>query len=218
MNDTAKVFLHPLWVRMWHWTNATLFLLLIITGFGMHFGGLGLPFRASVIVHNACGGLLTISFLAYVIGLFASGEWRQYFRIRPDMVRVTIRQAIYYSFGIFRGDPHPETPTREQKFNALQQLTYLGIVFFALPAIIISGGMLLNPQNAPAQIASGGGVWPVAVLHTVLGYALVAFTIGHIYLTTLGPTPLSYIVGMFTGWVEEEHHETAGEDQKEKQP
>ena len=209
-----RVFLHPAWVRIWHWLNALLILLLIVTGFNMHFGGAAVSFRWSVSAHNIAGGLLTLSFVAYIIGLLVSGEWRQYLKFQPGLVKSIVTQSRFYAFGIFRGEPHPTTPTRERKFNVLQQLTYIGIVFIALPVIIVSGGMLLHPENAPDQMVIGSGVWPMAVLHTLVGYAFAAFTLGHIYLTTLGPTPFAYIMGMITGWVEEEHHESAGEHQE----
>ena len=35
---------------------------------------------------------------------------------------------MYYSVGIFRGDPHPVPKSQRAKHNPLQRLTYLAIV------------------------------------------------------------------------------------------
>jgi len=54
---------YPLWLRCWHWGNAMLFVILLITGISMHYSEPGAPpfgFRADVLIHNASGILLTL--------------------------------------------------------------------------------------------------------------------------------------------------------------
>jgi thiosulfate reductase cytochrome b subunit len=201
--DIRQQYLHPIWVRIWHWSNAAFFVALIITGFSMHFGGAPaqvVSFQTSRIVHNVSGWLLIGNFVAYIVGLVLSSQWRQYLRFDDGFAGSMLAQARYYAGGILRGEPHPEHPTEERKFNALQQVTYLGIMALVLPLIIITGIMLQFPETAPKEILGSGGVWPLAVLHTIVAYLLIAFTIGHVYLTTTGETPDENIRAMVTGW------------------
>ena len=209
-HDTAfnAQYLHPVWVRAWHWLNALLFLALIVTGFSMHFSGAAgqvVSFSVARVVHNVAGWLVVANYVAYVVGLVMSGQWRQYLSFPPDFPRTMVKQARFYAGGIFRGEAHPEHPTPERKFNALQQITYLKIVAFAIPAVIVTGAMLHFPELAPKEILGAGGVWPIAVLHTVIAYLLVAFTIGHVYLTTTGETPEANVRAMLSGWHRRAH-------------
>ena len=59
-----KEYLYPIWVRMWHWLNALLCLLLILTGLSMQYasvdGGL-IRFDTAVTIHNLCGIILSAS-------------------------------------------------------------------------------------------------------------------------------------------------------------
>jgi thiosulfate reductase cytochrome b subunit len=215
------VYLHPGWVRLWHWINVVLIILLAATGFSLHFGGESsglLSFRTARLVHNACGWIVLFTFVLYLVGLIVSGEWRQFLVFKKGFVRGMFIQTGFYLSGIFRGQPHPDSPTRERKFNPLQQITYLLVVVVGLPLIILTGMMLLLPESAPKQVMGAGGIWPIAMAHTVVGYGLVAFMLGHMYLTTLGHSAWSNILGMFTGWTEEPEHESpeppAGEEKE----
>jgi len=52
----------------------------------------------------------------------------------------------------------------------------------------------------------------VAIIHTIGAFALVAFVIAHVYLTTTGHKPLSAIKAMITGWEELDQEEEANSD------
>lgn len=60
-------------------------------------------------------------------------------------------------------------------------------------------------------VAHGGitlkTVREIAVIHTLGAFALIAFTIIHVYMTTTGHTPTSHIKAMITGWDEVEEEE-----------
>jgi len=45
---------------------------------------------------------------------------------------------------------------------------------------------------------------PIALIHTLLAYLLIAFVIMHVYMTTTGHTLTSNIKAMITGWEEVE--------------
>jgi Ni,Fe-hydrogenase I cytochrome b subunit len=57
-----------------------------------------------------------------------------------------------------------------------------------------------------------GSVEPIALLHTIGAFLLIAFIVAHIYLTTTGHTPTSNIKAMITGWEDLEEEEDNKDD------
>lgn len=205
----SKIYLYPLWLRIWHWSNAALFFLLIVTGASMHYakpGGLSIPFEISVAVHNICGISLSILYLFFVIMGVISGNIWQYLPKIHGMKDRMFRQIKYYLYGIFVDAPHPTHATLAEKFNPLQQITYLQIMYGLVPVIIATGWALFFPEHAPDTFLGGGGIWPVAVLHSIAGFFGALFMFGHIYLATTGSTPTANFKGMLTGWHEDHTH------------
>jgi thiosulfate reductase cytochrome b subunit len=114
---------------------------------------------------------------------------------------------MYYSRGIFAGEPHPLEKTKERRLNPLQQVTYLAILNILLPAQVITGVLIWGMQEWPQLAAALGGLPILAPIHTFLAWAFSAFIVMHVYLTTTGETPLSGIKSMVSGWENlEEHH------------
>ncbi len=207
-----KVLLYPLWLRIWHWFNALVFFVLIVSGVSMQYSdtsSLLMPFQYAIVAHNICGILLSIIFLIYVIYNIKTKNYKHYIPNMKGMVPKMKLQARYYLYGVFKGEDHPFHSTTENKFNPLQQLTYFGIMFLAVPAIIISGYLLMFPELAPEQIWGMGGVWPMALLHISVGFFLNLFFVGHIYLATHGRTIGEHFKSMINGMhlLEEHHHE-----------
>ncbi|MAT39429.1 MAG: cytochrome B [Ectothiorhodospiraceae bacterium] len=205
-----KIYLYPTWLRIWHWLNALLFLVLIVSGVSLHYsdtGSLLMPFDIAIASHNIAGLILTGSYLFFVIGNFASGNYKQYLPQPRGIFSRLFRQAKYYLYGIFKGDPHPYEVTRERKFNPLQQIAYLKIMYVLFPALIVSGWFLLFPETAPEEVLGMAGILPMATAHAALGFFLSLFMVGHIYLATTGKTVGSNFKAMMTGWHEHDHHE-----------
>ncbi|RME31710.1 MAG: cytochrome B, partial [Candidatus Zixiibacteriota bacterium] len=60
---SRRIYLYPLWLRIWHWSNALLFLVLIATGVSMHYASLDkplVPFETAIAVHNVSGVALAL--------------------------------------------------------------------------------------------------------------------------------------------------------------
>ncbi|MBF0455059.1 MAG: cytochrome b/b6 domain-containing protein [Magnetococcales bacterium] len=190
-STTRLVMLYPLWLRVWHWSNALLFVLLVVSGISLHFAGPQMPlipFRTARSIHNVSGLLMCAGYLFYVINNFRSNNIRHYIPVWQGLVGRLVKQATFYGVGIFKGEHHPIPPTEAQKFNPLQQLTYVAVMFVAIPVLIITGVLLLVPEYAPEQFLGMGGLWPIAVLHYLIGIGLTAFLISHVYLITTGET------------------------------
>lgn len=193
--------LFPPWLRLWHWLNAGLFITAMLTGASMHFAGspLAIPFTTAVTVHNAAGILLTISWLAFVIGNLRTDNGRHY-RVRfRGLAGDLIRQSRYYAWGIFQGEPHPFHATPAMKFNALQQLSYLGAMYLLLPLLVLSGWLFLFSGSLPETLFGLGSLWLVSLAHLLLGYLLVLFFLVHIYIITIGDSLWGNLWAMITG-------------------
>lgn len=193
---SAHLF-YPPWLRVWHWMNAACFLLLMVTGISMHFAEPGLPqidFRTARVLHNTAAAMIIYGYLSYLLGSLIGRNKRYYRFEKGDLPSGAIRQARYYLIGIFRGEPHPFPHTEERKFNPLQKLAYLSVMFVLFPALIVSGLVLFVPDLLPR-----GGVTVWAFGHTIVGYLLSLFLVVHVYLGTTGETVTTLYRAMLTG-------------------
>ncbi len=198
-----KVYLYPFWLRFWHWFNALLFLILIISGISLHYAdssGKYLSFETSMLAHNISGILLTLNYLFFVIASIITGNIKHYIPKLKGLGRKIYLQVRFYALGIFLNEYHPFHSTKENKFNPIQQLAYLAVMFGMMPVLLISGWFLLFPELAPDEIFGMGGVWPMALAHTVTGFLLSLFMLTHIYLGTTGNTIFELFKSMITGW------------------
>lgn len=200
--EVATTVLYAPGLRLWHWTNAFLTLGLAITGMRLHFGGREKPvltFEQAFDVHNVLGVAFVALTVVFFVRAARTGDAKQYLGKPEDGVRGILRQVGYYLGGIFRGADHPYHATPERRFNPLQQATYASIMYGLVPAIAVSGIVLLYPQWLPERLAGRpAGFW-VATAHYLSGAGMVAFLLGHLYLTTTGDR-LSYLVSaMITG-------------------
>ncbi|MFP4369838.1 MAG: cytochrome b/b6 domain-containing protein [Candidatus Kapaibacterium sp.] len=205
-----KLYLYPLWLRIWHWVNAIFFIILIATGISLYYADeseILVSFDLARLLHNISGVAATFLFLIYVIFNIKSKNYKYYIPKGPGLVERMFRQGHYYVYGVFKGEGHPFHPNKADKFNPLQKVTYFVVMFIMFPIVIISGWFMFFPEFAPEEVLGMGGVWPMAISHMVFGFLLSVFMFAHIYLATLGETVFSNFKSMFTGYhyVHEEH-------------
>ena len=189
-------------MRAWHWINALLFLILILSGASMHFSGTAwlLAFETARPVHNIAGILLSLGWIGFLVGNLITDNGRHY-RIRfKGLIKRIIDQSRYYAVGIFRNEPHPFHPSASDKFNELQRLTYLGVMYGLMPVLIVSGWAFLLVPYLPETLFGIGSVWVVAMTHLTVAYLLVLFLLGHLYIITTGDSLFSNHRAMITGW------------------
>jgi thiosulfate reductase cytochrome b subunit len=105
------------------------------------------------------------------------------------------KQVLYYIYGILKGAPHPFAVTAENKFNPIQQVSYIGVMFALVPLILISGVLALYAQSA----------WAL-VVHSALGILGLIFIFVHVYMCTTGDKPSYLIKVMFDGYHREDAH------------
>lgn len=200
-----KFYMLPLWIRAWHWTNALLIITLAVTGISLHFADPKLPlveFSLAARIHDMAGIALVVVYSLFVIANIVSGNWWQYIPKPPGILTRCWVQAKWYAFGIFKGEPHPYRVSEEANFNALQALSYWGIMYMVMPVMLATGLLFLMPEFAPDRFFGFDGLLPVAVLHYITGAVIIMFMIAHIYLGTTGKTATSMFKTMLSGWHE----------------
>lgn len=206
MAHKQLIYVHPAPVRVWHWINAIGFVFLVITGLQIRYPEM-MPFFTlsdAVNLHNYIGFVVIGNYGLWVAFYFGTGKIKIYFPNLRTFVPDAIRQIAFYSGGIFRGEPNPHVMTPDNKFNALQQKAYLGLMFVFLPAQMITGIFLWRVQRFESYIQFLGGIKIVDTVHVLLFFFFATFMFVHSYLATLGHTPFAHFKAMFTGY--EEHH------------
>jgi len=211
----ARLYIHPLPVRIWHWTNAIGFILMILTGLQIRYVGLidVVSFRTAVQVHNTVGFVLIANFFVWLTFYLFSDRIRAYHaEINPKKHFIgAIRQAYYYAFGIFRGEPNPFKVSVYNKFNPLQSMIYQIIMMLLLPVQIYTGILLWDVERFQAQVNFFGGVRVIDTVHVLIFIAFVFYMFVHVYLGSLGHTRTAHYVAMFTGYEDVDEDEQPAE-------
>lgn len=193
---------YPLWLRCWHWSNALLFVILLITGLSLHYSEPGPPpfgFRTDVFLHNTAGILLTLFYVLFLYGNLRLGNGRYYRILAVDINPGLLWQTRYYLWGIFVGSPHPYPDSEERKFNPLQKMFYLVVMYVLFPILTLTGWALLFPDRLPEALFGVPGIGLWALAHTYTGYFLSLFMVIHVYLGTTGKTPTTLFRFMWSG-------------------
>jgi thiosulfate reductase cytochrome b subunit len=210
-HKSNRIYLQPTPVRIWHWLNAFGIVTLGISGAQIRFPDylhLFGSYKSAILLHNAAGILVAISFSIWFFyyTCVARKMTQLYVPNKEDLQYGLLRQAVFYFFNYFRGKPNPHHPMPDNKFNPLQKSAYLAIMFVLVPLVSLTGILLMNVSPLREFVLLAGGLKILVGLHFLLACSLFAFLFTHIYLATLGKTPLSYVKPMWTGWEEIEDH------------
>ena len=205
-NETEKVYLHPLPVRIWHWLNALGFVLLVITGFQLRYADLFgmMSFESAVKLHNWIGFALIANWFLWFFYYLTSDKVTNY---HPDLDATSFfqryfRQAGYYSWGYFQGEERPHKVVPHDKFNPMQKLTYQFIMFITAPITFLTGLMMWDVQRFSGLIELVGGIRVVNTVHVIMFILFVFFIVIHAYMGFLGAKPSSHYKEMITGYEE----------------
>jgi Ni/Fe-hydrogenase b-type cytochrome subunit len=198
-----RVYLYSRYERFWHWLQAVLILLLVITGIEIHWPQMRiLGFAGAVDLHNTLAFILLANALFSLFYHLTTGAIQHYLPEPQDFFSMMGQQARYYFKGIFAHEPHPFEKDAEHKLNPLQQIAYLFLLNLLLPLQVITGLLLWGAQRWPEVLRQFGGIALVAQVHTLGAWLFVVFIVVHVYLTTTGHAPLSLIKAMITGYEE----------------
>lgn len=204
MGTTEKIYFYPVWLRIWHGINALGIIILIITGISMQ-SSLDSPligFSLTVNLHNIAGVVILLSYLVFFIGNMATHNGKYYLIKIKGFVKNLIKQGIYYAWGMFHGKKAPFPLSEKRKFNPLQKFSYLLVMYVAVPVVILTGIALLFPELIIEEVYGFSGIFLTAILHSAMGFFISIFLIIHIYVASIGKSPVENFKSIITGW----HH------------
>ncbi|KAA3649581.1 MAG: cytochrome B [Proteobacteria bacterium] len=192
-----RIYVFKRYERFWHWSQAVLVILMLVTGFEIHGSYHNLGFERAVRLHTLSAWTLLALWAFTIFWQFTTGEWRQYIPTASKLVAM----ARYYMFGIFTGAPHPYHKTVLKKHNPLQRLAYLVLLALVSP-VIWGSGLLYLFYAYWGRLGLDGwlSLEQVATVHTAGAFMMLVFVIAHVYLTTTGHTVFAHIKAMITGW------------------
>jgi thiosulfate reductase cytochrome b subunit len=191
--------LHPLAVRIMHWTNAMAMFIMIGSGWKVYqdevlFGWLHFP-DWMTIGGEAQGALqwhffgmwiLTLNGLAYIIYGLATGRFRRMLLpISPRALLSDIGDALRFHL-------HHDDLTR---YNTVQRLLYVGIILVGIVQVL-SGLVIWKPVQFSELAVLFGSFQTARLIHFLCMAAIVLFLLVHVALALLVPRTL---VGMLTG-------------------
>jgi thiosulfate reductase cytochrome b subunit len=185
--------LHPIGVRIMHWTNAVAMIVMITSGWGIyddyviingfHFSStvrLGSWAVPSLLWHFAGMWLLALNGLAYLLYGLVSGRLRQ--RMLPirvhDLIE-TVRDTLHFKI------EHNDLTV----YNAVQKLLYI-IVILAGIWQVFTGLLIWKPVQFSAEVSVLGGFQAVRLEHFIGMAVIVGFLIVHVALSLLVPRTL----------------------------
>ena len=196
-----KVKIFSRFERFWHWTQMAIVIVLTLTGFEIHGNYTIFGFEAAVRLHNAFG-------IFTIFWLLVTGQYKNFIPTRRNFTK----QIRYYTYGMFKGDPHPAKRTITNKMNPLQRFTYFGLLILIFPVQTITG-LLYMYYHYPQNPIDAGGLWIAVITHTMGAFLMVAFLIVHVYMTTTGHRITTDIKAMISGYEDEPEEETETKNQ-----
>ncbi|MFQ6122119.1 MAG: cytochrome b/b6 domain-containing protein [Dehalococcoidales bacterium] len=172
---------HPLTYRVLHELRMTSIVLLIITGFYIHrpFVADGGGFLMSLMrgVHFFAAGVLIIVVLLRILGTFFGPyrDWPSFIPHREDLKLMPKVITYYLHLGLM--------PDITRKYNALQMITYIVLLFLVLFQII-TGFALQYPDGWLSWLTYGlfNNEIEVRLAHYIFTWLFLLFLIIHTYL------------------------------------
>ncbi|MGE5398476.1 MAG: Ni/Fe-hydrogenase, b-type cytochrome subunit [Chitinophagales bacterium] len=188
---------HPLWIRIFHWSNMISITMLCLTGFYIHsphafrlFDSMDTP----RMIHFAMAYLLCVGVLGRVYYAIVTKDYKNVW-VSPVKDAKNLPSMLKYY--MFMADSHPYYG----KYNPGQKMMYSGWLFLALIQII-TGFALYNPYTFAGLGHFLGGLIAVRVIHYVTTWLFVLSVLAHVYLDISEGIPV--LKSMFTGNIPED--------------
>jgi thiosulfate reductase cytochrome b subunit len=189
--------MHPLAVRIMHWTNAVAMVIMIGSGWKIYndevlFGWLHFP-EWITIGGEAQGALqwhflgmwiFTLNLLAYIVyGLVTGRFWRKLLPVWPSQVIGDVRAALRFKL------VHDDIT----KYNAVQRVLYIGIILVMIVQII-SGLAIWKPVQFQELTALFYDFQGARLAHFICMALIVAFLVIHVLLALAVPKTLGAMI------------------------
>ena len=156
--------LYALHERIWHWLQAATIILLILTGFAIHYPdrfGLFGSMANAVLFHSWIGFALILNGFLGIFYHFTAEKYQHFLPRSDDFTEAAIRQLRFYLYGIFKGEKHPLETDPRRKLNSLQKITYLLFLNVLLPFQIITGILMWGADagRGSSTKSAASGFW-----------------------------------------------------------
>ena len=222
----SGVIRHRLSTRLWHWLNAVVIIVMLMSGmmifnahprlywgqYGANFDPAwlelksGFPGWATIPSsydlagarrwHLAFAWVLGISSLVYLLIALFNGH------LRRDLIPRAREVAPSHLWQDFKDHARLRFPTGEAaaRYNILQKLSYGAVILLLIPALILSGLTMSPAMDAawPWLIDLFQGRQSARSIHFICAMALLAFIIVHLLMVMLAG-PINEIGSMITG-------------------
>jgi len=203
MTSENKIYFYPIWLRIWHGINALGILVLIFTGINMQFSNPKfelMNFELAVNLHNICGIMITVNYLLFFFGNMLTSN-KKYYRLKlKGLIKRLSLQIGYYTSGMFKNQQPPFPLSEKRKFNPMQKVSYLIVMYFFVPVLIITGLALLFPETIIEKVYSVSGIFLTAIFHASLGFLVSIFLVVHLYVASIGKHPLNNFKSIINGY------------------
>ena len=185
--------LHPAPVRVMHWINAVVMLVMVMSGWGIYNDDViirGFLFSQALRLgdwaawslnwHFAGMWFFTINGLIYLIYGFASGRLREkLLPIRPTELVQTVVDTLHFKIA------HEDITI----YNAVQKLLYI-VVILAGISQVVTGLAIWKPIQFSGLVSLLGGFQTARMLHFAGMAVIVGFLVVHVALALLVPKTL----------------------------
>jgi thiosulfate reductase cytochrome b subunit len=158
-----------------------------------------MKFGAARAWHFVAAWVLALGWIGYVAYLFASRRLAR--DLLPTREQITARAALQDLWNHLR--LHRARGEEAGRYNLLQKLTYLAIVFVIVPLAILTGLTMSNAITArfPELYALFGGRESARTLHGIMAALLFLFIVVHIFQLFVAGFG-SKVRGMITGKID----------------
>ena len=206
-----RIVLHPLPLRIWHWTNAFLVIFLIVTGIQLRIPGVASlpPQSTALLLHRYAGWAMAASWLFWLIYGLIGLHLSRHYRLQSRDFRGIFRQAKFYLVSIFKGEENSFRASPDEKFNPLQKLAYGSIMGLFAPLLLITGILFSDIPLFRKTILLWNAAGTINAIHVLAAYVFTLYLVFHLYMATLGRTFSSHIKAMIVGY-EEDPDESQG--------
>lgn len=218
------VFRHRLSTRIWHWINALAVFVLLMSGmmiFNAHprlyWGHYGANFDPAWLELPRFPGWATIPStynlslarlwhlgFAWVLGLglilyFVWSLFNGHFR--KDVALTRAEMAPAHLWDDIKKHARFDFHSADGRYNPLQKITYLLVLFVLLPGVILTGLTMSPGMNAawPFLVDLFGGRQSARSIHFICAAGLAGFIFIHLVLVVLAG-PVNELRSMITGW------------------
>src|SRR5215831_16126819 len=188
--------IHPVWVRVCHWTNAFAMILMVMSGWQIYNASplfsfvfprsitLGGWLGGALLWHFAAMWILMVNGLIYLALGFATG------RFRRKLLPITPGGVIADTKAALTGKLSHDDLT---KYNYVQKLLYAGIIVVGV-LIVLSGLSIWKPVQLHWLVMLFGDYPTARYVHFFCMAAICAFIVVHVALALIVPKSLRAMI------------------------